>query len=81
MEAVACDEQGLPLTSKQEKALKELICFSEEEDEERIRYVGERARPSRPWHEILTKTAPYLISSLSKLTRLLTLFSSRAGPV
>ena len=59
-EAVACEEQGLSLTAKQEKALQELICFDEEENEH-MWFVGERARPSRPWGEIVATAAPYLL--------------------
>jgi hypothetical protein len=43
-EAVICEEEGFPLTRKQKKALRELINFSdewEEEEEERILYIDE----------------------------------------
>jgi hypothetical protein len=58
-EAVVCEEQGLPLTAKQKKALRRLLSFSDEEDDE-ILYIDEIARPSEPWHVILNKIVPRL---------------------
>ena len=59
-EAVMCDEQDLPLTSKQEKALGGLLDFNDEEDDE-ILYIDEIPRPSEPWHVILNKIVPHLL--------------------
>lgn len=59
-EAVIREEQGLPLTKKQEKMLSELINFSEEDDD-RILYIDEIPRPSEPWHQILVKVVSHLL--------------------
>src|SRR5438552_10631382 len=45
-EAVVCEEQGLPLTAKQKKALGGLLDFNDENDE--ILYIDEMPRPSEP---------------------------------
>jgi len=55
-EAVACDEQGIPLTAKQKKALGGLLNFNDEEDDG-ILYIDEIPRPSEPWHVILTRSS------------------------
>lgn len=59
-EAVVCEEQGLPLTDKQEEALSEIISF-DEEDDDRILYIDEIPRPSEPWYEIVRKIAKHLL--------------------
>lgn len=59
-EAVACEEQGIPLTPKQKKALGGLLNFNDEEDEG-ILYIDEMPRPSEPWHVILNKIVPHLL--------------------
>ena len=59
-EAVVAEEQKLTLTKKQQKALDELISFSDDEDE-LILYIDEIPRPSMPWYEILNKVVPKLI--------------------
>ena len=59
-EAIVCDEQGLPITEKQQEALDEIISFSEDEDEP-ILYINEFARPSEPWYEIIKKVVPKLV--------------------
>lgn len=59
-EAVACEEQGIPLTPKQKKALGGLLNFNDEEDDG-ILYIDEIPRPSEPWHFILNKIVPYLL--------------------
>lgn len=59
-EAVVCEEQGLPLTAKQKKALDGLLDFNDEEDDG-ILYIDEIPRPSEPWHVILIKIAPHLL--------------------
>jgi hypothetical protein len=59
-EAVVCDEQDLPLTAKQKKALGKLLSFNDEEDDE-ILYIDEIPRPSEPWYVILNKIAPRLL--------------------
>jgi hypothetical protein len=58
-EAVACEEQGIPLTPKQKKALNGLLNFNDEEDDG-ILYIDEMPRPSEPWHVILNKIVPHL---------------------
>jgi len=60
-EAVVCEEQGLPLTAKQKKALGGLLDFNDEEDDEGILYIDEMPRPSEPWYAILNKIVPYLL--------------------
>jgi hypothetical protein len=61
-EAVVCEEQGLPLTARQEKALGSLLNFNDEDEEEdRILWIDEIARPSEPWHVILNKIVPHLL--------------------
>ena len=59
-EAVVCEEQGLPLTAKQKKALGSLLDFNDEEDDG-ILYIDEMPRPSEPWYVILNKIAPHLL--------------------
>ncbi len=59
-EAVVRDEQKLPLTKKQQEALDELFCFSDDEAE-LILYIDEMPRPSEPWHETIKKVVPKLI--------------------
>ncbi len=58
-EAVVCDEQGLPLTSKQKKALRSLFNFNDKGDVQTL-YIDEIPRPSDPWHVILNKVVPHL---------------------
>jgi hypothetical protein len=60
-EAVVCEEQGLPLTAPQRKALGRLIDFNEEEEDDQILYIDEIPRPSEPWHVILNKMVPHLL--------------------
>ena len=60
-EAVMCDEQGLPLTSKQKKALGSLLDFTNEDDDDGILYIDEMPRPSEPWYLILNKIMPHLL--------------------
>ena len=60
-EAVVAREQGLPLTSRQEAALEELIDFGDEADEDLILYIDDIPRPSEPWYEILNKIVPHLL--------------------
>jgi len=59
-EAVMCEEQDLPLTSRQKKALGKLLSFNDEEDDE-ILYINEIPRPSEPWYVILNKIVPRLL--------------------
>src|SRR5436309_2506691 len=42
-EGVACEEQGLPLTAGQKKALRSLLSFNDEEDDQ-ILYIDEIPR-------------------------------------
>ena len=44
-EAVVREEQELPLTEGQEEALSELMSFGDEDEDDRILYINERARP------------------------------------
>src|SRR3954451_23011394 len=46
-EAVVCEEQGLPLTAGQKKAVRSLLSFNDEEDDQ-ILYIDEIPRPSDP---------------------------------
>ena len=48
-EAVLCTEQGLPLSEAQRGALGELMSFGD--DDERILYINDWARPTEPWYE------------------------------
>jgi hypothetical protein len=57
-EAVMAEEQGLPLTKKQEAALGELMDFSDGEDN-RVLYIDDIPRPNEPWHVILNKIVPH----------------------
>jgi hypothetical protein len=59
-EAVVCSEQELPLTKAQKKALGKLLSFSDDE-EDRVLYINEMARPSEPWYETLSKIVPHLV--------------------
>ena len=59
-EAVVCEEQGLPLTAPQKKALRSLLSFNDETDDE-ILYIDEIPRPSEPWYVILSKIVPHLL--------------------
>jgi hypothetical protein len=59
-EAVVREEQGLPLTAKQEKVLDSLLNFSDEPDDQ-ILYIDEFPRNSEPWYVILNKLAPRLL--------------------
>jgi hypothetical protein len=53
-EAVVCQEQGLPLTARQEEALDGLLSFNDEDDDQ-ILYSNEIPRPSEPWYAILNQ--------------------------
>jgi hypothetical protein len=59
-EAVMAEEQGLPLTEKQEVALGELLDFSDGGDN-RVLYIDEIPRPIEPWHVILNKIVPHIL--------------------
>src|SRR6266498_5254991 len=59
-EAVVCEEQGLPMTARQKKALRSLLSFNDEEDDE-ILYIDEIPRPSEPWYVILNKIVSHLL--------------------
>ena len=59
-EAVVCEEQGLPLTAGQKKALRGLLSFNDEEDDQ-ILYIDEMPRPGEPWYVILNKIVPHLL--------------------
>jgi hypothetical protein len=59
-EAVVSQEQGVPLTAKQEAALAGLLNFGDPEDEQ-ILYINDMPRPSEPWYAILNKIVPHLL--------------------
>jgi hypothetical protein len=59
-EAVVCEEQGLPLTAAQKRALGQLLSFNDEPDDQ-ILYIDEIPRPSQPWHVILNQIVPHLL--------------------
>ena len=59
-EAVVCSEQELPLTKAQKKMLGKLLSFSDDE-EDRVLYIDEIARPGEPWYETLRKIVPHLV--------------------
>lgn len=58
-EAVIRDEQGLPLSEKQEEALDGLLSFSDDEDP--ILYIDGLPRPNEPWYEMVRKVVPKLL--------------------
>lgn len=58
-EAVVRDEQGLPLSQKQEEVLDRLLNFSDYDGP--ILYIDEIPRPSEPWYEIVREIAPKLL--------------------
>jgi hypothetical protein len=60
-EAVVCEEQGLPLTAGQKKALSSLLSFNDVDDDQ-ILYIDEIPRPSAPWYVILNKVVPHLLT-------------------
>lgn len=64
-EAVIRNEQGLPLSEEDEGRLDGLMRFvgdeDEEEDEERILFIDQIARPTEPWYESLRRLAPRLL--------------------
>ncbi len=59
-EAVMAEEQGLPLTEKQQAAVDELLDFSDEGND-RVLYIDEIPRPIEPWHVILNKIVPHIL--------------------
>jgi len=59
-EAVMANEQGLPLTRRQQAALSELFSFNDTEADE-ILYINETPRPSEPWYAILNRIVPHLL--------------------
>ena len=62
-EAVVREEQELPLTEGQEEALSELMSFGDEDEDDRILYINERARPDEPWYQVVRKVVPHLLRS------------------
>jgi hypothetical protein len=60
-EAVACHEQGLPLTVDQEELLDDLINFGDPADD-RVLYLNDIPRTSEPWYVILNKIVPHLLT-------------------
>ena len=59
-EAVVSSEQELPLTKAQKEMLGKLMSFGDDE-EDRVLYIDEIARPSEPWYETLSKIVPHLV--------------------
>jgi hypothetical protein len=64
-EGIVRQEQGLPLTKKQKKALVSLISFSDADDD-RILYIDEMPRPKEPWYEIARKIALRILREPSR---------------
>lgn len=58
-EAVISQEQGLPLTRQQQKAVSELIFWDDEEDE--ILYIDEIPRPKEAWYTIARRLADLML--------------------
>ena len=59
-EAVAADEQGLPLTKKQQAEVDDLLDFTDGE-EDRVLYINDIPRTNEPWFAILGKIVPRLL--------------------
>ena len=59
-EAVIRQEEGLPLSRRQEKALSNLLYFGDDEYET-IWYINESPRPEQTWSEIARELAPRLL--------------------
>lgn len=59
-EAVISQEQGLPLTPKQQAALAELLYFGDDSDE-RILYIDEIPRPKEPWYATAGKLVTRMV--------------------
>jgi hypothetical protein len=59
-EAVVCREQDIPLSRRQKNVLRELLDFSDEDDEP-IHYIDEVPRFRQPWHVILNAIVPRLL--------------------
>lgn len=60
-EAIILQEQGLSLTDAHEERLDDLISFSDCDEEERILYINEIARPPEAWYETLRRLAPRML--------------------
>jgi hypothetical protein len=61
-EAVIREEQGLPLSKRANDQLDELVDFEgDDEQEDRILYIDECARPSEPWYATLRRLADALL--------------------
>ena len=58
-DAVVREEQGLALSDAHEEALDELLSFGDEDD--RILYINDWARPREPWYEVCRRVAPTLL--------------------
>jgi hypothetical protein len=68
-DAVIKKEQGLILSTRQQKAFDGLIHFGDEDDEvedDRILYIDGVARPNKLWYEIVTIVTSHLV--VDKLT-------------
>ncbi len=59
-DAVIREEQGLPISGRQEEALDELLNFSDDDDD-LILYIDGIARPTEPWYDTINKVVPKLI--------------------
>ena len=62
-EAVVCQEEGLPLTKPQKKALRELVSFGAPEDDERILYIDGLPRPNAHWYDIAKTLVSHLVET------------------
>lgn len=59
-ESVVAEEQGLPLTEKQDAALGGLLNFGDPGND-RVLYINEIPRPNAPWYVILNKIVPHIL--------------------
>jgi len=54
-------ENGLPLTEAHQDVLDTFITFDEKDDQGRTITVNDRARPSRPWYDVLRRIVEHLL--------------------
>lgn len=60
-EAVLRAEQDLPLTEAHAEAFDGLMSFSDDEDDDRVLYIADRARACEPWYATVRRLAPRLV--------------------
>jgi hypothetical protein len=61
-------QQGIPLTPRQKVALGDLLDFNDAEDDQ-VLYINEIPRPSEPWHVILNRIVPHLLTCIAHQVR------------